>query len=238
MNKNNSLAFFLVIIISGAVIALGIFLARTNILERTFDTKKIEFVKQEPPIQPINTNDHILGDPDADILIIEYSDFECPYCKDFHITMNRIINDYATQGRIAWVFRHSPLEEIHVNAKRVALVSECVAKIGGESKFWSFTDEVFNGSPQSLIKNNTDLILSYMELDQQEINDCVENDIDVTNKIEKDLQDVKYLQTKDKEFGTPYNIIKTKTGLTTTVSGIIPHQLLIQIIDDHSIDFN
>lgn len=82
--------------------------------------------------------DHIKGDKDASITIIEYSDMECPYCQRFHPTMQQVINDYG--DKVNWVYRHFPLTSIHPNAMNLALSSECVAELEGNDKFWEFVD--------------------------------------------------------------------------------------------------
>jgi len=90
---------------------------------------------------PITEADHIKGDPDAPVVVIEYSDFDCPFCSRFHDTMNDVVAE--RDGDVAWVYRHFPLEQLHPNAPAVAVASECVAELGGNDAFWSFTDEYF-----------------------------------------------------------------------------------------------
>ncbi len=96
----------------------------------------------EITIDPITLEDHYFGSKDAEIVIIEYSDLECPYCSRFHQTMHQVIKDY--NGKVAWVYRHLPLESIHPNSFNKALASECVAEIGGDAKFWLYIDTIFD----------------------------------------------------------------------------------------------
>ena len=93
-------------------------------------------------VAPVTAEDHIKGSADAAVVIVEYSDFDCPFCSRFHDTMNEIVADYPTD-QVAWVYRHLPLEQLHPQAFSVALASECVADIGGNEAFWSFTDGYF-----------------------------------------------------------------------------------------------
>ena len=65
-------------------------------------------VTAEIDVAPVTDKDHIRGNPNAPIVIVEYSDFDCPFCKNFHETMNQIMEDYGLNGNVAWVYRHFP----------------------------------------------------------------------------------------------------------------------------------
>ncbi|HEB13440.1 MAG TPA: DsbA family protein, partial [candidate division CPR3 bacterium] len=84
--------------------------------------------------------DHIRGNVNASITIVEYSDFECPYCGRFHPTMIQALSDYPEDVR--WVYRHFPLRG-HPQAQPAAEASECVAEQKGDEGFWSFVDAMF-----------------------------------------------------------------------------------------------
>ncbi|HUC88546.1 MAG TPA: thioredoxin domain-containing protein [Candidatus Paceibacterota bacterium] len=83
-------------------------------------------------------NDHILGNENADITMIEYSDFECPFCKQFQPVLEKIMVDYSPHVR--WIYRHWPLHQ-HSFEKLVA--AECVAKLKGNTAFWKYADLLF-----------------------------------------------------------------------------------------------
>ncbi len=83
-------------------------------------------------------NDHMLGDPNAKVTIIEYSDYECPYCKQFHPVIERIVKESG--GNVKWIYRHYPLHQ-HSFEKLVA--ANCVAKIKGDDVFWKYSDLLF-----------------------------------------------------------------------------------------------
>lgn len=107
--------------------------------------KKIEEVlagnvtqKYEGEIVVSEEGDHILGNPNAPIKIIEYSDFECPYCKIFHATLNKIVAE--SNGNVSWVYRHWPL---HQNSFEKAIAAECVAQIKGNEAYWQYSELLF-----------------------------------------------------------------------------------------------
>ena len=91
----------------------------------------------------VSDQDHIRGNRGAKVTLIEYSDFECPFCARFHPTTLQILDEYGDD--VALVYRHFPLDQIHPSARPAAIASECIAELGGEEAFWSFVDEVFGG---------------------------------------------------------------------------------------------
>lgn len=90
-------------------------------------------------IPPVTDEDFIRGNKNAKVTLVEYSDFECPYCAAFHPTMLQIMEEYG--DKIAWVYRHYPLP-FHPQATPAAEASECVAKVGGHEAFWKFADNI------------------------------------------------------------------------------------------------
>jgi protein-disulfide isomerase len=91
-------------------------------------------------IRPVTSADHAIGSPNATLTIVEYSDLRCPFCSRFQSTLNDIVK---SRGDIRWVYRHFPLDQLHPDARALAVASECVASLGGNDKFWQFIDRVF-----------------------------------------------------------------------------------------------
>lgn len=89
----------------------------------------------------VTEDDYIRGNPSAPITIVEYSDFECPFCRNFHPTVQRAMEEYGDQ--IRWVYRHFPLTRIHPEAVPAAEASECVGEQKGSDGFWQFADVMF-----------------------------------------------------------------------------------------------
>lgn len=91
-------------------------------------------------VAPVTEADHIKGSLDAPIKIVEYSDYDCPFCSRFHDSMNQVVEQ---NDDVAWVYRHFPLDQLHPNARTIAQISECIAEAEGNDAFWTFTDGYF-----------------------------------------------------------------------------------------------
>lgn len=92
-------------------------------------------------VAPVTADDHIIGDINSPVILIEYSDLECPFCQRFHPTMEQVMTEY--EGQVAWVYRHFPLDGLHPNARKAAEASECVASIAGNNAFWEYLSALF-----------------------------------------------------------------------------------------------
>jgi protein-disulfide isomerase len=108
-------------------------------------------------LPPVTAEDHVLGSQMARITLIEYVDFECPFCKRHHATMQKIHAAYPSDVRI--VFRHFPLS-FHQNAMQAAEAAECVSALGGNDAFWRFVDSLF-GSTLPVGKTLGDMLPAY-----------------------------------------------------------------------------
>src|SRR3989344_2489645 len=124
------------IVIAGALIAGAVFLLGDSPAP-SGDSQNITARPYDPAV------DYILGNPNAPIKIVEYSDLECPFCKQFQTTMHQIMQYYGNSGQVAWVFRHFPLAQLHSKAPREAQAAECAGEQGGSEAFFKFVDRVF-----------------------------------------------------------------------------------------------
>lgn len=107
-----------------------------KLIAEVTEGKVTEAYKGEVP--GYQEGDHIIGSPDATILVIEYSDLECPYCKRFGATMKEVVAE--SNGNVAWIYRHWV---VHQGALPKTAAAECVAKLKGEDAFWKYIDLVF-----------------------------------------------------------------------------------------------
>ncbi len=188
--------------------------------------------EQAPPPMNLKTlpkvtdADHIRGSKDAQIVLVEYSDLECPFCKDFHATLLKITAEYGDQ--VAWVYRHYPLS-FHQNAQKEAEASECVAELGGNDAFWSFIDKVFerttaNGTGFALDKLAP--LAAEIGVDAGTFQACLDSG-KYTKKVQTQLAD----GTKVGVSGTPGTIIVAKNGKKDFIAGAYPYEQVKAQID-------
>lgn len=132
------------IIVGFALIALAIFFTG----DRSTDPAPAVTSEGDPivasgTVRPVDQTDYVRGNPNAPIVMIEYSDYDCPFCKQYHDTLNQIMNEYGVSGKVAWVYRQFPLPQLHPNAPKISEAALCVGNLGGSTAFWTFTDKVF-----------------------------------------------------------------------------------------------
>ncbi|HEX9811809.1 MAG TPA: thioredoxin domain-containing protein [Burkholderiales bacterium] len=175
-----------------------------------------------------NKSDHIYGNPTAPVTLIEYSDFECPFCKRFHDSVKQVVD--ASKGQVKWVYRHFPIEQLHpVKARKEAVAAECAGELGGHDAFWKFADRFFELTPSN---NRTDVdtvlpqIAREIGLDEKQFASCVASGRH-DQRIDKDIRDA---QTSGAN-GTPWSVIVSKGGKTYVLSGAQPQAAIKQLTE-------
>lgn len=179
-------------------------------------------------MRPVGPEDHILGNPDADLIIVEYSDTECPYCKVFHQTLTRVMNEYGNSGKVAWVYRHFPIDSLHKKARKEAEASECAAELGGQEKFWQYINKIYEITPSNdgLDASQLPKIAGDIGLDVVAFNSCLSSGRHAA-KVEADYQDA----VKSGGRGTPHSILVAKDGTKTIIQGAQPYENIKNVID-------
>ncbi len=149
--EKNALTLPVAIVVAGIIIGGAIFVTREGQVKSVFPEPQ----QQTPPSntqdiasRPVDANDHILGNPNAKILMVEYSDLECPFCKSFHKTMRTLLDEYGKEGNVAWVYRHFPLD-IHPKSPKESEAAECANELGGNDKFWAYVNKIFEITPSN-----------------------------------------------------------------------------------------
>jgi protein-disulfide isomerase len=172
-------------------------------------------------LEAVSDSDHVRGDlSKAKVVLVEYSDFQCPYCSKHHPTMEQVMEEYGDD--VAWVYRHFPLS-FHANAEPSSIASECAAAQG---KFWEFADAMFEG--QAKLSGGLDAAETFMSATAKEIGLNVAEyekcySAGDTTAVDADAASGRTAGVN----GTPATFING-----TLVSGAVPYASMKKIIDD------
>lgn len=176
-------------------------------------------------------DDPMKGDPNASITIIEFSDFQCPFCAKFHqSTLSQIEQNYISTGKVNFVYRDFPIQSIHRNAVTAALASECADDQG---KFWEMHDMIFKNQKnwQDLqITQSANIFKQYgieIGLNTDEFDSCMISGKHL-EEIQNDLNDGRAYGVT----GTPgFFVGNEKIGFTKLI-GAQPFSSFQRVIDE------
>lgn len=176
-------------------------------------------------VKPVTTADWRRGNDKAKVTVIEYSDLECPFCKQFHPTVAQLMTEYG--DKINWVYRHFPLASLHPKAPKEAEAAECAGELGGQDAFWKFIDRVFEVTPGNNGLDPAQLpeIAVAAGVNKQKFQDCY-NSGKYASKIQAAVSDAEAAGGQ----GTPYSVI-IAGGKNYPVSGAVPYSQLKSIVD-------
>lgn len=204
------------------------YVARKQEAQRAeYERRLSELAKRVPAVDP--RSDHIRGNARAEVSLIEYTDLECPYCKQFHATPKALLGRYG--GRVNWVMRNFPLPIHGAAARSEALAAECVAKLGGNQAYWKFVDAVFaqtrsNGSglPRD---HSVAKLAAEAGVNRSSLERCVA-DSSTAKRLEREITDA----TAAGATGTPTTIVRNnRTGAGEALVGVVPAEVVAQEID-------
>lgn len=209
------------ILVSGLVIAAAIVYTNLHPAQPVVSANQPAAVNVH--VRGPSASDHIVGRADAPIVLVEYSDFQCPFCSLIYPNLKQIVEQ--SDGQIAWVMREFPLSSIHQNALPAAQAAECIAAQLGDAGFWKFADAIF--ADQSKMSD-----AYYAQLAKQfganaaQYNACIAAQT-YASRISADTAEAE----QNGGQGTPFTVvINTKTGAQTSVSGAVPLAQLMAVI--------
>jgi protein-disulfide isomerase len=139
-------------------------------LKKQLQTKAVEPIRAAPVVATLNVKgEPFKGDQSARIAIVEYSDFECPFCGKYTREIYpQIIDRYVKTGKVRYYFRDLPLP-IHANAMPAAIAARCA---GDQGKFWEMHDSLFAHQSALSPKDFADRAAT-LGLDQAKFSDCI-----------------------------------------------------------------
>lgn len=182
------------------------------------DAKKVE--------KP-SDKDHIRGPLNAQVFLIEYSDLECPFCKQFHLTAQQARDEYG--DKLTWVYRHFPLDTLHPKADKEAEASECAFEMAGNDGFWKFIDHIYEIATSNNTLDLTKLptYAAQTGLNAAQFKTCLDSG-KYASKVESQYQSGLTAGVT----GTPGNFIMNSKGEVWVIPGAVPFESLKATIEE------
>lgn len=212
-----------------------------------FDTEQVAKEERESPselkdvdaadvseVLAIKEDDHVRGDRNADIFVIEYSDYQCPFCARAHQT---IIDLLERRPNTAWVYRNLiqiNSQSYHPLATITTYAAECLAEEKGNEVFWRFSDDLFLRDEFNLFgRGQTEQgIVDAIgkKYGASSLESCIRRR-DIQEKVETEVRDGAYIGAS----GTPaFFIVNFKKGEYKMVSGSLPLSHFLSAVDELS----
>ena len=165
----------------------------------------------------VSSSDYVRGPENAKITLIEYSDFQCPFCLRHTPTMEKILTEY--KGKVKLIYRHFPLTSIHPEAQKAAEASECA---GDQGKFWEMHDKIFEANAASNMSVETwKKIAKDLGLNTTKFNSCLDS-----GQFASKVNSEQIAGAEAGVEGTPATFVNGRL-----VSGAVPYEQFKSIID-------
>lgn len=180
----------------------------------------------DPPA--LTDKEHVRGNKNAKVTLIEYSDFECPFCARFHPTTKQVLEEYGDKVKL--VYRHYPLD-FHPNAQKAAEASECVAKLGGDDAFWKFADSIFAENDKLGGKISPEAITAAIAasgVNATQAKSCLDAG-EFTEKVKADMAGGATAGVQ----GTPGTFILAEDGTSEFINGAQPYESVKASLDKY-----
>lgn len=209
------------IVIAGAILAVAVYFVRA---EQVFVAPR----GNVESMRPVSADDHIVGNPKAPIVIVEYADMDSQHAKEFQRTLAQLMVEYGASGNVAWVFRHFPLVNQNNNSARHAEAAECVTSLGNESAFWKFIDLMQATAPdeERFDPADYDLLVTQLGIPVEAFNACMAQGT-FAEKVEQDFEDALGAGA----IASPYSVVLIEGKAPVPINGSIPYAAVKNIIE-------
>jgi protein-disulfide isomerase len=220
--KREAWAIPLAIVAAGLLLAVAIYVYRVGKVEGSVEA-------DITLLRPVSAADHIIGNPAAPVILVEYADIDSPHSKSFQQTLTQLMTEYGEGGQVAWVYRHLPLIDRHVYSAQHAEAAECIASLGGPTIFWRFIDALNSAAPGDLQfdPRNYESIVTSLGVLPQSFNACMDGrqyEARVANDFENGLA--------VGAGGTPFSVLLVRGQPPVTIDGAVPYEAMKKILDE------
>lgn len=214
----------------GNVFGVSTFTGQTTGTTQTIVQQPTQQQQQPSKVDVSIDDDPSMGDKDAKVTVIEFSDFQCPFCRrSYTDTIPQLKSDYVDTGKILFVYRDFPLASIHPAATPAAMASECADDQG---KFWEFHNKIFdeqNKQGGGTVQFSNDDLKKWageIGLNTNTFNSCLDSEKH-KDEVDKDFQD----GVDAGVTGTPTFFIGNSKDGYTAIVGAQPYSVIKQVID-------
>ena len=197
-----NITYVLFILLIIAAFLLGVLFTKVQYLEKGANlnanvNNQAEYVEDIPqqPTGPVDVDKGslpILGNEDAKVTLVLFSDFQCPFCEQFYTDLlPKLKTDYIDTGKAKLAFRHYPLNEIHPNAQKAHEASECANE---QDKFWEYHNILFDNQEEwgqledTAAQTKFGEYASTLGLDGNSFTECLSSG-KMKDKVNKDFED-------------------------------------------------
>lgn len=212
----------------GAIVLAGLILAFAVYVVRSDKSPKLTGGNPDA-VTPVSPIDHIMGNPEAPVKIVEYADIDSEYSKQFQATMQQLMSEYAPGGKVAWVYRHFPLLDQHAAAGSHAEAAECAGYLGDADAFWRFIDALQAAAPKENQFSPTgyNAIAGQLGLSVTDFQKCL-SDGRFTKKVFNDTTNALASGAE----GAPYSVILVSGQEPVAINGALSYENMKKVIED------
>lgn len=190
-------------------------LRRREALARELRARYQVRVALAPPRADVSADDDpFMGPPDAPVTLIEFSDFQCPYCRRVQGVLKRLMTAY--HGQLKLVFRDFPLRQMHPEAQKAAEAAQCA---NDQGQFWPYHDRLF-----AVTELGLEALKRYaveLGLDAEQFNACLDS-AKYSQEVQKDIDDARAVGVN----ATPSFFVN---GLP--ISGAVPFERFVEMVE-------
>jgi protein-disulfide isomerase len=185
-------------------------------------------------VSNINTSSEpSLGDQNADVTVVEFSDYQCPFCRQFQQqTLDRLKKNYIDTGKVRFVYKDFPIPQL--GHDQAVLMAEAALCAGDQDKYWEMHDKMFNEqqelSPRGTASFSADKVTQWasdLDLNMDTFNQCLDSD-KYKSEVQNDQQEGRNLGVS----GTPtFFIYGSGDSTATKLVGAQPYSRFQSMID-------
>lgn len=211
----------LIIIVAGVIVAFSVYVVRIR-------QQVVHGSGTPEAVRPVSPEDHIIGNPSAPIVIVEYADSDSEFSKKLQLSLEQLMTEYATSNNVAWVYRHFPVLTLHGDAAMNALAAECAASISTPTTFFRFIDAMQSYAPGATAFNpkQYNVILKQLSLPEDTFTTCM-----AAKTYEKKIHDDYDNALASGATGSPYIILLVQGTKPRRIQGAPPYKTLKGIIE-------